>query len=159
VTFECVAASIESASDRWFTSGPRLLGRAGDPAALEVGGEHFLDGGIVNSIRSGEPSARRMDGVRDARRPRRPGPRTAALAVGGRARGVRDRAPAPLPKRHRRAARRLDVHVLPTGQQDPPRCTDLSQLRYRDSSKIRDNIERAFDARRPTSTRSSREAS
>ena len=40
----------------------------------------------------------------------------------------------------------VTVHVQPTGQSDPPRYNDLSQLRYRDTSKIRDRIDRAYEA-------------
>ena len=51
-----VAASIEGASEHWFTSGPiadAVLASAAVPgilAPVEVEGEHFIDGGIVNSI-------------------------------------------------------------------------------------------------------------
>ena len=54
--FQCVAASIEAAAEHWFTSGPlvdAVLASAAVPGILppvEVGGEHFIDGGIVNSI-------------------------------------------------------------------------------------------------------------
>ena len=62
---------------------------------------------IVNSIPvSRAVAARRAADLRPARRPPRPAARAAALAVGGRARRVRDRAPAPLRRRPRRAARR-----------------------------------------------------
>jgi NTE family protein len=56
VQFQCVAASIERASEHWFASGPlvdAVLASAAVPGilpAVELGGEHFLDGGIVNSI-------------------------------------------------------------------------------------------------------------
>src|SRR4051794_7578514 len=56
VRFQCVAASIERASEHWFTAGPlvdAVLASTAVPGILppvEVGGEHFLDGGIVNSI-------------------------------------------------------------------------------------------------------------
>jgi len=36
--------------------------------------------------------------------------------------------------------------VMPTGQTEPPRYTDLSQFRYRDTSKIPGHIERAYEA-------------
>ncbi len=44
----------------------------------------------------------------------------------------------------------ITVHVLPTGQTDPPRYNDLKQLRYRDASQIA-RTSRA-PARRPPST-------
>jgi NTE family protein len=40
----------------------------------------------------------------------------------------------------------ITVHVLPTGQQDLPRYSDLSQLRYRDRSRIAARIDRAYEA-------------
>jgi NTE family protein len=40
----------------------------------------------------------------------------------------------------------VELHVLPTGQSDPPRYTDLSQFRYRDTAAVRDRIARAHEA-------------
>ena len=40
----------------------------------------------------------------------------------------------------------VQVHVLSTGQADPPRFTDLRQYRYRDTSRVRDRIARAHEA-------------
>src|SRR5689334_17126267 len=56
VPFQCCAASIERAAEHWFTSGrvvDAVVASAAVPGLLEpaeVDGEHFLDGGIVNSI-------------------------------------------------------------------------------------------------------------
>jgi NTE family protein len=56
VTFQCCAASIERATEHWFTSGrvvDAVVASAAVPGLLppaEVDGEHYLDGGIVNSI-------------------------------------------------------------------------------------------------------------
>lgn len=56
VPFQCVAASIEQAAEHWFSAGPvieAILASSAVPGLLpvmEVDGEHFLDGGIVNSI-------------------------------------------------------------------------------------------------------------
>jgi NTE family protein len=56
VRFQVCAASIERATEHWFDSGPvvdAVVASAAVPGLLppaEVGGEHFLDGGIVNSI-------------------------------------------------------------------------------------------------------------
>jgi NTE family protein len=56
VPFHCVAASIERASEHWFDSGPlieALLASAAIPALfppVEIDGEHFYDGGLVNSV-------------------------------------------------------------------------------------------------------------
>jgi NTE family protein len=40
----------------------------------------------------------------------------------------------------------IDVHVLPTGQIRPPRYTDLSQFRYRDTGSVRERIGQAYEA-------------
>jgi NTE family protein len=56
VPFQCVAASIERAAEHWFVSGPlieALLASSAIPALfppVEIGGEHFYDGGLVNSV-------------------------------------------------------------------------------------------------------------
>ena len=56
VPFQCVAASIERAAEHWFTEGPLaevVLASCAVPGVLppvRVGDEHFVDGGIVNSI-------------------------------------------------------------------------------------------------------------
>ncbi|WP_062202899.1 patatin-like phospholipase family protein [Demequina salsinemoris] len=58
------AASIERAAEQWFDSGPLItavLASASVPAALPptfVNGEHYVDGGLVNSIPLGEAIAR-----------------------------------------------------------------------------------------------------
>jgi len=153
VTFECVAACIETASERWFSSGPlvdAVMASSAVPGILppfEIDGEHFLDGGIVNSV-----------------------PVSRAVALGARSVfvlhvGRVDRALEPprwpwevalvafeIARRHRfvgdlaALGHELDLHVMPTGQLDPPRYSDLSQLRYRDTSKIADHISRAYEA-------------
>jgi NTE family protein len=56
VRFQVCAASIERAAEHWFDSGPvvpAVVASAAVPGLLppaEVDGEHYLDGGIVNSI-------------------------------------------------------------------------------------------------------------
>jgi NTE family protein len=40
----------------------------------------------------------------------------------------------------------IDVHVLPTGQPAPPRYTDLTQFRYRDTANLTQRIARAHAA-------------
>jgi len=56
VEFQVCAASIERSAEHWFTSGPlvsAVVASAAVPGLLppaKVGDEHFLDGGIVNSI-------------------------------------------------------------------------------------------------------------
>ena len=143
VPFQCVAASIERACEHWFADGPlvdAVLASAAVPGLLppvEIGGEHFIDGGIVNSIpvsRAVALGAQRIFVLHVGRLDRPLEPPRWPWEVG--ARGLRGRAPPPLPRRPRGAAATdIEVHVLPTGQQDPPRYTDLSQLRYRDMSE------------------------
>ena len=54
--FQCVAASIERAAEHWFTSGDLVdvvLASCAVPGILppvRIGDEHYVDGGIVNSI-------------------------------------------------------------------------------------------------------------
>jgi NTE family protein len=56
VRFQVCAASIERAAEHWFDSGPlvdAVVASAAVPGLLppaKVGDEHFLDGGIVNSV-------------------------------------------------------------------------------------------------------------
>jgi NTE family protein len=56
VRFQVCAASIERSAEHWFDSGPlvdAVVASAAVPGLLppaKVGGEHFLDGGIVNSV-------------------------------------------------------------------------------------------------------------
>jgi NTE family protein len=153
VPFQCVAASIEHAREHWFAEGPvvdAVLASAAVPGVLppvEIGGEHFLDGGIVNSIpvnRAVELGAERIYVLHVGRldRPLEP-PRwpwevaLVAFEIARRHRFVGDLAALP-PE--------IEVHVMPTGQVDPPRYTDLSQFRYRDASQIGERIDRAHAA-------------
>jgi NTE family protein len=56
VTFQVCAASIERAAEHWFTTGrvvDAVVASAAVPGLLppaQVDGEHYLDGGIVNSV-------------------------------------------------------------------------------------------------------------
>jgi NTE family protein len=153
VKFECVAACVESASERWFTSGPlvdAVMASSAVPGLLppvEIDGEHFLDGGIVNSIpvgRAAQLGARSIYVLHVGRvdRPLEP-PRwpwevaLVAFEIARRHRFFGDLAALP---------DGVDVHVMPTGQVDPPRYSELSQFRYRDRSRIREHIARAYEA-------------
>lgn len=153
VPFQCVAASIERAAEHWFTEGPlvdAVLASSAVPGLLppvEVDGEHFVDGGIVNSI----PVRRAVDlgatevfvlHVGRLDRPLEP-PRwpwevgLVAFEIARRHRFVGDMAALPAD---------VDVHVMPTGDEDPPRFSDLSQYRYRDGAQIGARIARAHEA-------------
>ena len=153
VPFQCVAASIESASEHWFADGPlvdAVLASSAVPGVLppvEIGGEHFVDGGIVNSIPVGRAVALgaktiyvlhvgRVD--RPLEVPRWPWEvGLVAFEIARRHRFVGDLAA---------LSPDLDVHVMPTGQSAPPRYTDLSQFRYRDMTKVRSHIDAAYEA-------------
>ena len=56
VPFQCVAAAVERAAEHWFTACPlvdAVLASAAVPgllAPVRIGEEHYLDGGLVNSI-------------------------------------------------------------------------------------------------------------
>lgn len=153
VPFQCVAASIERASEQWFADGPlvdAVLASASVPGILppvEIGGEHYIDGGIVNSIpvsRAVALGAKRIFVLHVGRldRPLEP-PRwpwevgLVAFEIARRHRFLGDLAALP---------QGVDVHVLATGEPDPPRYNDLSQLRYRNSSDVPGKIARAHEA-------------
>lgn len=153
VPFQCVAASIERAREHWFADGPivpAVVASASVPgllAPVKVGDEHFIDGGVVNSIplsRAIALGAERVYVLHVGRldRPLEP-PRSpwevalVAFEIARRHRFVGDLAMIPSG---------IDVHVLPTGQQDPPRFTDRSQFRYRDTTRVRERISRAHEA-------------
>jgi NTE family protein len=63
VRFQCVAASIERAGAHWFSSGSlpvAVLASSAVPGLLppvQIGGEHFMDGGLVHSIPVGRALA------------------------------------------------------------------------------------------------------
>src|SRR4051812_17948991 len=153
VRFECVAASIEAAAEHWFTRGSlvdAVLASAAAPGVLppvEIGGEHFIDGGIVNSIpvaRAVTLGATRIFVMHVGRidRPLAP-PRwpwevaLVAFEVARRHRFHGDLKALP---------DSVEVHVMPTGQPDPPRYNDLSALRYRIAANVEENIARAHAA-------------
>jgi NTE family protein len=152
VPFHCVAACIESASEHWFSSGPlvdAILASSAVPGILPpvcIDGRHFVDGGIVNSIPVGRAvalGARTVYVLHVGRvdRPLEP-PRwpwevaLVAFEIARRHRFVGDLENLPDD---------VELHVMPTGQADPPR-PDLSQLRYRDRSRIRAHIDAAYGA-------------
>ena len=89
VRFQVCAASIERAAEHWFATGPlvaAIVASAAVPGLLppaKVGDEHFLDGGIVNSIPLGRAvAARRRRGLRAPGRPHRPAAPRAASGRG-----------------------------------------------------------------------------
>lgn len=153
VPFHCVAASIERAAEHWFTSGPlveAVLASTAVPGLLppvRIGDEHFLDGGLVNSIpvsRAVSLGARSIYVLqvgrieRALRVPRRPWEvGTVAFEIARRHRFAHDLATLPAD---------VDVHVLPTGVEAPSPYADLTALRHRDFSRVQDRIAAAYEA-------------
>jgi len=153
VPFQCVAASIERASEHWFADGPivpAVVASASVPGLLApvlIAGEHFIDGGVVNSIplsRAIALGAQQVFVLHVGRldRPLEP-PRSpwevglVAFEIARRHRFVGDLATVPSG---------VEVHVLETGQQAPPRFTDRSQFSYRDTTSVNERIGRADEA-------------
>ncbi|WNV73566.1 patatin-like phospholipase family protein [Geodermatophilus sp. DSM 44513] len=152
VPFQCVAASIERAAERWFTDGPlvdAVLASSAVPGLLppvELDGEHHLDGGLVHSIPVGRAVALGADTVyvlhvgridRPLRPPTRPWEvATVAFEIARRHRFAADLAALPPG---------VTVHVLPAGDPAPP---GAGNLRYRDFSGVPARIEQAHAAAR-----------
>jgi len=154
VPFQCVAASIERATEHWFTAGslvdavrascavPGLL------APVRVGGEHFLDGGLVASIPVDRAVAL--------------GAATIYVLQVGRIEAPLHPPRAPwevalvafeIARRHRFATAMatvpdgVTVHVLPAGG-TPMAFTDRRQFRYRDFAAVPQRIDDAYLATR-----------
>lgn len=146
VPFECVAASIERAEEHWFSSGPvveAVLASCAVPGLFPpavVDGEHYLDGGIVDSVPLGRAVAHGARTVYVLHVGRLERPLTAptqpwevamvALEVARRHRYQREVAALPPGVR---------VHLLPTGEE----ATPLAVLRYRRTSAVAGRIETA----------------
>lgn len=150
VPFQCVAASVEQAGAHWFTQGSiidAVLASSAVPGLLppvEIDGEHFLDGGLVHSIPVGRALAlgARTIYVLHVGRVEEPltvptGPLQVGLVAFEIARRHR------FVEEMRQLPDDVTVHVLPSG--GPPKA-DLSQLRYRDFSKVTERIGRAYEA-------------
>ena len=147
VHFECCAASIERAAEHWFTSGPvveAVVASAAVPGLLppaEVDGEHFLDGGIVNSIPVGHAAALGAERLfvlqvgridRPLQVPKRPWEvARVSFEIARRHRFAREMAALPTGVR---------AYVLPTGGGSK---RDDSILAYRDFAGVADRIEQA----------------
>ena len=152
VPFQCVAACIERGAEHWFTQGSlvdAILASAAVPGLFppaEVDGEHFLDGGIVNSVPLGRAASLGATQVyvlqvgrleRPLTVPRMPWQvARVSFEIARRHRFVRE-----LGELHEG----VTAHVLPTGG---PTTRDDSVLAYRDFSVVRSKIDRAYDASR-----------
>ncbi len=149
VPFQCVAVSIESARARWFDSGPvtdAVLASCAVPGLLPpvlIDGEHYLDGGLVDSLPLGRAIALGAATIyvlhvgrieRPLSAPRWPWEvGLVAFEVARRHRFIEDLSRVPDGVR---------VHVLPSGDEGTP----LATLRYRDSRSVAARIKRAYTA-------------
>jgi NTE family protein len=150
VPFQCCAASIERAAEHWFTEGlvvEAVMASAAVPGLLRparVGDEHYLDGGIVNSIpvgRAVEVGADRIFVLQVGRieRPLHP-PRKpwevakVSFEIARRHRFHREMAALP---------DGVSAHVLPTGGGSE---RDDSLLAYRDFRAVLRRIDAAYEA-------------
>lgn len=149
--FQCVAASIEASSEHWFSSGllvDAVLASAAVPALfppMSIDGEHFYDGGLVDSVPLGRAVSLGADIVY-------------VLQVG------RVESPLRAPERLHEAAlisfeiarrhrfsttmrnlpENVEVHLLPTGS--PVAWDDRSQLKWRDTGGIEERMQGAYEA-------------
>jgi NTE family protein len=155
IRFQCVAASIERAAEQWFDAGPLVdvvLASCAVPGllpAVTIGDEHYIDGGIVNSIPVGRAVALGASTIY-------------VLQVG---RLERSLAPPRWPwevglvafeiaRRHRFAhdlqslPDGVTLHVLPTGGSAAPAYNDLAgQFRYRRIARtVRQQIGTSYEA-------------
>lgn len=144
----CVAACIERSAEHWFDHGPvvpAVLASAAVPGLLppaEVDGEHFLDGGIVNSVPLGkavELGAQRVFVLQVGRLdrpltvPRRPWEvARVSFEIARRHRFVRELAELP---------GHVEVHVLPAASS----ARDDSPRAYRDASAVERRIDVAYE--------------
>ena len=149
VQFQCCAASIERAAETWFASGSladAVTASCAVPGlfpAVRIGDEHYLDGGIVNSIPVGRAVQLGADVVFVLQVGRIESPLTVptqpwevamvAFEIARRHRFARDMTELP---------DGVAVHVLPSGEQEAP----TANLRYRDTGKVRRRIDQAYDA-------------
>jgi len=150
IPFQCCAASIERAAEHWFTEGPvadAVMASAAVPGLLRparVNGEHYLDGGIVNSIpvgRAVDCGATRIFVLQVGRvdRPLKPPNKPWEVArvsfeIARRHRFIREMAALP---------EQVTAHVLPTGGGS---ARDDSLLSYRDFTAAQRRIDAAYDA-------------
>jgi NTE family protein len=152
IPFQCCAASIERAAEHWFTAGPvieAVLASSAVPGLLPpvlIDGEHYVDGGIVNSIPVGRAVELGATTIyvlqvgrieRPLRPPRRPWDvAQVAFEIARRHRFAREMAELPPG---------VSVHVLPTGGGS---ARDDSPLAYRNVRAAQRRIDRAYEASR-----------
>src|ERR1700729_299055 len=149
--FPCVAASIENATARWFSSGPlvpAVMASCAVPGLLppvEIDGAHYFDGGLVDSIPVGRAVAlgasvvyvlqvgRIESPLAVPRRPWEVG--VVAFEIARRHRFHEEMSALPSGVR---------VHVLPTGGEQL--APGLRQFRYRGRKQVSSSMERSYAA-------------
>ena len=152
VRFQVCAASIERAAEHWFDSGrlvDAIMASAAVPGLLppaKVGSEHYLDGGIVNSIPLGRAVTLGADRVfvlqvgridRPLKVPRRPWEvARVSFEIARRHRFARELAEVP---------EGVVVHVLPARGTS---TRDDSLLAHRDFSQVGARIDASYEASR-----------
>ncbi|CUR54648.1 Patatin [metagenome] len=152
VEFQVCAASIERSAEHWFTTGPvvsAVMASAAVPGLLppaKVGEEHFLDGGIVNSIpvgRAGQLGATRIFVLQVGRidrpltAPKRPWEvARVSFEIARRHRFIRELAELP---------DGVEAHVLPAAGTS---SRDDSMFAFRDFSAVTAKMEATYEASR-----------
>jgi NTE family protein len=152
VPLQVCAASIERAAEHWFAHGrlvDAIMASAAVPGFLppaEVDGEHYLDGGIVNSIPLGRAVALGADRVfvlqvgridRPLTVPTRPWEvARVSFEIARRHRFARELAEVPDD---------IEVHVLPARGTS---ARDDSLRAHRDFTRVRTRIDASYDASR-----------
>lgn len=151
IPFQCVAASIERSAEHWFTAGPLIeavLASAAVPALfppVEVDGEHFYDGGLVDSVPLGRAVQLGADVVYVLQVGRLESPLRAPERLHEAALISFE-----IARRHRFATAManlpegIEVHVLPTGS--PVAWDDRRQLRWSDTGGIAERMAGAYAA-------------
>jgi NTE family protein len=149
--FQCVAASIEKSAEHWFSTGSlvdAVLASSAVPALfppMEIDGEHFYDGGLVDSVPLGRAVQLGADvvyvlQVGRLEYPLRPPKRLYEAGL----------ISFEIARRHRFASamanlpQGVDVHLLPTG--NPVAWDDRRQLRWSDTGGIEERMTGAYDA-------------
>lgn len=149
--FQCVAASIEKTAEHWFERGnlvDAVLASSAVPALfppVELDGENFYDGGLVDSVPLGRAVRLGADTVYVLQvgrmeSPLRPPTRLYEAAL----------ISFEIARRHRFATTMRDlpegveVHLLPTGS--PVAWDDRSQLKWKDTGGIEERMATAYQA-------------
>ncbi len=148
VPFQCVAACVEDASARWFSSGPlveAVLASCAVPGLLPsvgIDGRHYMDGGLVASVPVGRAVQMGADRVyvlhvgrleRPLSVPTRPWEvALVAFEIARRHQFTDDMA---------RIPPGVEVHVMPAGDVPP----SLS-VRYRSAASVSRRIDAAYEA-------------